>query len=193
MKWNEKTAKIIRAATTAPFFAFFLCLFAGLLSEGAFASAAHYGMATFFLTVLPLLAYPVAYLVPALHKRGRNTERNLAIVFSVAGYIGGFLYVMLCGGTGFEKVVFGTYLISGVIVAVCTCVHFKASGHTCGCSGPIAILAKFVSPWFLLGYLFLIPICWSSRKLKRHSAGQLAAGTVVPVLALWISCILFLG
>lgn len=47
-------------------------LFARLLSEGAFASAAHYGMATFFLTVLPLLAYPVAYLVPTLHKRGEK-------------------------------------------------------------------------------------------------------------------------
>ena len=81
---------------------------------------------------------------------------------------------------------FGTYLISGTTLAVCTLLHFKASGHTCGCSGPIAALSIFINPWFLVGYVLLTPIIWSSIRLKRHTALQLLAGCVIPVLAMLI-------
>ena len=68
----------------------------------------------------------------------------------------------------------------------CTLLHFKASGHTCGCSGPIAALSIFINPWFLVGYVLLTPIIWSSIRLKRHTALQLLAGCVIPVLAMLI-------
>ena len=69
---------------------------------------------------------------------------------------------------------------------MCTLLHFKASGHTCGCSGPIAALSIFINPWFLVGYVLLTPIIWSSIRLKRHTALQLLAGCVIPVLAMLI-------
>ena len=62
---------------------------------------------------------------------------------------------------------------------MCTLLHFKASGHTCGCSGPIAALSIFINPWFLVGYVLLTPIIWSSIRLKRHTALQLLAGCVI--------------
>ena len=133
-----------------------------------------------------MLAYPVSYLIPALRRGGRKTQRNLALVFSVLGYLIGFLAAVLDGGAAMEKVVFGTYLISGTTLAVCTLLHFKASGHTCGCSGPIAALSIFINPWFLVGYVLLTPIIWSSIRLKRHTALQLLAGCVIPVLAMLI-------
>ena len=110
----------------------------------------------------------------------------LALVFSVLGYLIGFLAAVLDDGAAMEKVVFGTYLISGTTLAVCTLLHFKASGHTCGCSGPIAALSIFINPWFLVGYVLLTPIIWSSIRLKRHTALQLLAGCVIPVLAMLI-------
>ena len=58
--------------------------------------------------------------------------------------------------------------------------------HTCGCSGPIAALSIFINPWFLVGYVLLTPIIWSSIRLKRHTALQLLAGCVIPVLAMLI-------
>ena len=182
----KKFAKVIRVLTTAPVFALILCTILYALVPGSFASPGHYLWALGFLTVLPLLAYPVAYVIPALRKKGRPLQRNLAVVFSVAGYIGGFLFAMLAGGTVTEKILFGTYLLSGIAIAVCTLCHFKASGHTCGCSGPIAMLSVTVSPWFLLGYLLLTPIIWSSRKLGRHTGAQLAAGALIPVAAMLV-------
>lgn len=181
---KEKFAKVIRIITTPPIFAALLCTLLHLLLPESFASALHYALALCFLTVLPMLAYPVASLVPALRRKGRDGQRNLALVFSVLGYIGGFVMAVGFGGAAVEKVMFGTYLFSGVSLAVCTALHLKASGHTCGCSGPIALLAIFVSPWFLLGYLLLTPIVWASRRLGRHSTAQLVVGAVIPVVML---------
>lgn len=189
---TNKFAKCIRILTTAPVFAILLCsLLYALLPDG-FASVGHYLTALGFLAGLPLLAYPISFMVPSLRKKGRDGQRNLAVVFSVIGYIGGFLFAMLCGGTATEKVLFGTYLISGIGIALCTLLHFKASGHTCGCSGPIAMLATFASPWFLLGYLLLTPIIWSSKKLGRHSGAQLLAGALIPVLAMFLCRMIFI-
>ncbi len=189
---TEKLAKAIRILTTAPVFAAILCSLLFLLLPDSFTSAGHYLAALGFLTALPLLAYPVSCAIPSLRKKGRDGQRNLAVAFSVAGYIGGFLLAMLGGGTATEKVLFGTYLISGVGIAVCTLLHFKASGHTCGCSGPIAMLALYANPWFLIGYLLLTPIFWASKKLGRHSAAQLFAGAAIPVLAMLLCRMLFL-
>ena len=192
MNLKEKFAKAIRVLSTAPVFACILCTLLYFLLDGAFASLGHYLAALFFLTVLPVLAYPVSVLIPPLRRKGRDGQRNLAIVFSVLGYIGGFLFTLLAGGTGTEKVLFGTYLISGSVLAVCTCLHYKASGHACGCSGPVAMLSVFICPWFLFGYLLITPIFWSSVKLKRHTVSQLLVGSVIPVLAMLVCCAQFL-
>lgn len=189
---KDKIAKIIRILTTAPVFAAILCTLLYALVPNGFASVRHYLAAMGFLAAAPLLAYPVSYAVPSLRKKGRDGQRNLAVILSVAGYLGGFLFAMLGGGTTTEKVLFGTYLLSGVGIAVCTLLRFKASGHTCGCSGPIAMLAMYANPWFLIGYLLLTPIFWASRKLGRHSAAQLFAGAAIPVLAMLLCRLIFL-
>lgn len=103
MNLKDKFAKAIRILTTAPVFALLLCTLLYFLMDGAFASLRHYLMAVFFLSILPVLAYPVSAIIPPLRRKGRDGQRNLAIVFSVVGYVGGFLYALLGGGTGFEK------------------------------------------------------------------------------------------
>lgn len=186
MTRTEKWAKGIRVLTAAPFFALLLCVWMYAGKENAFASWRHFAAAVFFLTLLPLLSYPTAYWIPAMRKKGREGERNLAIVFSIAGYIAGFGYSALCGGTGFERVLYGTYLLSGMILAGCTAVHYKASGHASGCSGPIAMLSVFFSPWCLTGYWLMLPIIWSSLKLRRHTLPQLAVGMLIPVVEMFL-------
>lgn len=192
MEMTRKCAKTIRVLTTAPIFAVILSTLLYVLLPDSFASTGHYFAALGFLAGLPLLAYPISYAVPFLRKTGRDGQRNLAVVFSVIGYVAGFLFAMLFGGTATEKVLFGTYLLSGIGIALCTALHFKASGHACGCSGPIAMLAVFVSPWFLVGYLLLKPIAWSSKRLERHSGTQLLAGAMIPVVAMLVCRILFI-
>lgn len=185
-------AKLIRTITTPPIFAAALCTLLHLLLPGSFASTGHYLLALLCLTALPLLAYPVVWCVPALRRRGRSAERTLGLIFSVTGYLTGFLVAMLRSGAPMEKFIFATYLLSGLVLAVCTLCHFKASAHTCGCSGPLAMLSVFVSPWFLFAYSLLTPIFWSSRKLGRHSAAQLITGAIIPVLAMFLCRVEFL-
>lgn len=189
---TNRIAKTIRVLTTAPLLAVLLCTLLLVLLPGSFASTVHYFAALGFLTAAPLLAYPISCAIPSLRKKGRDGQRNLALAFSLAGYIGGFLFAMLDGGTATEKVLFGTYLISGVGIAVCTLLRFKASGHACGCSGPIAMLALYANPWFLIGYALLTPVFWASKKLGRHSAAQFVAGAVIPVLAILLCSVIFL-
>ena len=87
MNLKDKFAKAIRILTTAPVFALLLCTLLYFLMDGAFASLRHYLMAVFFLSILPVLAYPVSAIIPPLRRKGRDGQRNLAIVFSVVGYV----------------------------------------------------------------------------------------------------------
>lgn len=185
-------AKAIRVITTAPIFAALLCTLLYVLVPNSFASSLHFVLALGYLSVLPVLAYPISAVIPALRRKGRDGQRNLAIALSIVGYLGGFLTGLLFGGTPTECVLFGTYLCSGTLLALCTLLHFKASGHACGCSGPNAMLSLFISPWFMLGYLLLTPIYWSSKKLGRHSIPQLLVGTAIPVLALFANYAVFI-
>lgn len=184
-----KWAKLLRALTVPPLMALFLIttLYIGLGSE-AFASPAHYFEAVFALVLLPLMPYPICAAIPSLKRRGRKTERIMAIAFSVLGYVMGFLFAIFSHGTRIELIVYLTYLLSGVLTAALTFIfRFKASGHTCGASGPFAMLAISLNPWWLLGYLVMIPIFVSSIRLGRHTLGQLFAGASVSVAALLAS------
>ena len=185
---KQKLAKLIRVITIPPVFAALLCTLLYCRVDGAYASAGHYVAALCFLSFLPLLSYPVSAMVPAFRNDRRKAERTLGLIFSVAGYIGGALFVLFTHCTKIETAIYGTYLLSGLSLAVCTALRFKASAHTCGCSGPIAGLSYFISPWFLLGYILLGVVSWASIRLKRHSTMQLIGGSVIPVLALLLCC-----
>lgn len=188
---TQKLAKLIRVLTTAPLVAALLITILNFAIPGAYANTTHYLAALFCLTILPLLAYPISYLIPPIRRKGRDGQRGLAIIFSVAGYILGFVYAVAFGGATIECIVIGTYLFSGILIALSSVFHFKASGHACGESGPIAMLCYCLGPWFIFGYLFLAAVFWSSLKLKRHSLGQLIVGSIIPLLAMVISIAMF--
>lgn len=176
-------AKAVRILTVPPLMAAALLLILWA-EKGYFAQGALY-WGLFFLTALPLASYGVWAAVPPLRRRGRDAQRSLAVIFSVAGYVGGALYSVLAARPVEEQIVFFTYLISGALIALFSfAFHIKSSGHACGASGPAAMLAYRVSPWFLLGYLLLIPVWQSSLRLKRHTAGELLLGALFPVAAM---------
>lgn len=211
MSKKEKAAKITRILTTPPIFAFALCACVFLLSEDGIVFPSNFISDVFFLTLLPLAAYPVAFLIELKRKKQReatlfgfqpndedveqvtlrNTERDLELVFSVIGYACGLGLSFLCG-SAFEKTLFATYLSSAVVIAAFTLTGFKISGHACGCSGPIAAAALFINPWFLLFYVLLVPIFRSSLLLKRHTFLQLLLGAFVPVAFLTLFFFIFI-
>ena len=175
-------AKAIRIITTAPIFAALLCTLLYVLVPNSFASPLHFVLALGYLSVLPILAYPISAVIPALRRKGRDGQRNLAIALSIVGYLGSFLTGLFFGGTPTECVLFGTYLCSGTLLALCTLLHFKASGHACGVVGPVVILALLKSPWFLLGLVLLLPVWVSSLGLGRHTKQELLLGGLYPAV-----------
>ena len=77
---KQKFAQAVRILTTPPVFSALMCTLLYVLVPGSFASLGHYLLAIVCLSLLPVLAYPVSYLIPALRRGGRKTQRNLALV-----------------------------------------------------------------------------------------------------------------
>lgn len=197
-------AEAVRIVTAPPLMALVLLL---CLRGAGYFPGASLGLGILFLTVLPILAYPVWFLVPALHKGAfvagrsqcggaeasvpalssgwRSSQRKLAIVFSVVGYIAGAAYCLLAHVGRMESIVFLTYLLSGAFIAVTSkAMKFNSSGHACGVAGPIAVLAYTRGPLWLLGLLVLAAVFWSSLLKKRHTLPQLLAGAASSPLAM---------
>ena len=183
---KNKIAKCIRVLTTAPVAALVLVTVLYALMPSSFAGKLHFLAAILFLTVLPILAYPVSYLLPNKKYRARDEQRKLAILFAVVGYVCGAVFGLLCGGARIERLIFLTYLASGAMIALNTRLKIKSSGHACGVSGPITLLTYCLGAPFAAGYLLLIAVYWSSLQLKRHTVEQLLTGTVIPIVAMLI-------
>jgi len=178
-------SKAIRVVTVAPVMAALLVTVFRLNLPGAYSALSHYLITLLGLSVLPVMAYPIARAIPALHKKGRHGARSLAIVLSVTGYIVCMVPAFLMGGSRPEKLIALTYLMSGVLMALTNFVfHFRASGHACGVAGPIAALSLCVSPWYLCLLPLFALVVASSLKLRRHTLPQLLAGAACSVAPL---------
>ena len=184
-RFSKSFGFIIRILTLPPVMA--LCAISILhFSQGCFPGAS-YGFTLLCLSFLPLLPYPICFLIPSLRYRGRFIQRGMAVVFSVIGYVAGTAYCLLNGLYGIELAVLLSYLFSGSIIALLSfCFHFKCSGHASGMAGPITLLGMQVSPLFFFCYALLIPVFISSLQLKRHSKEELVAGALTPSLLLLV-------
>ena len=56
---------------------------------------------------------------------------------------------------------------------------WKISLHAATIAGLSSLLVVYQGKWFVLGYLFLLPVVWSRLTLKQHSPNQLIAGTIL--------------
>ena len=92
MKEKISLNKIIRVVTTAPIMAFVLLTVLYFLRGDIFRSIYDYIWAVVFLTILPIMAYPIQPIVPGFRDKGRTGQRNLAIIMAVLGYIAGIIF-----------------------------------------------------------------------------------------------------
>lgn len=184
----SKTAKLIRTLTLAPIMALLaLTILLGYTGD-VFHHTWEYGVAVAFLVILPILAYPLQPLLPAYKEKGREGQRQLAIVMAVVGYIGGVLVALFTNIPEKLKVIYFTYFISGILIMVFNkLLKIKASGHACGVVGPMAILIYCIGPGALIGLVILLLVYWASLQMKRHTVSQLAWGSIIPVVALIVS------
>lgn len=178
---NVRIAKLIRILTLPQL----MVIWTVILLRRELGSDFRALMVVFFLTVLPLLSYPFCAIIPRLRAGGRKTQRNTAVAFSVAGYFAGLLYAFLCGGNTMEVFIYLCYISSGILIAVGTALGCRASGHMAGMAGPVVMLSLTKSPWFALVGILMLPIAYSSLKLRRHTMLELILGALssaVPVV-----------
>lgn len=94
---SENCAKVIRIITLPQVLVFFLIL---LLGDQI--PPWHHEMAIVLLCVVPLISYLYWHISPELREQGRKSQRKLAIIFSVIGYVLGTVYCIAFGGSKTE-------------------------------------------------------------------------------------------
>lgn len=185
MTTTQKLAKTIRILTLAPLMALGTLILLRLSRPQLFRGTWDIAFPILFLTILPLLAYPLQYCIPPLRRKGREMQRKLAILLAVVGYFGGAIWAFASGAAAWLQVLMLTYLISGVLIALFNrLLHIRASGHACGVSGPVLYLLGLLGGKALWGLLMMPLLWWASRVLKRHTGGQLLWGSALSAAAL---------
>lgn len=177
--------KSIRVLTIAPVMALVILIALVISQPARFGEATNFWLSLVFLVIFPLLGYPFQKLIPPFKHRGREGQRTLAMIFAVAGYILGCLFALAFGAPAAVWIIYLSYLFSGILICLVNkAFYFKASGHSCGITGPFAILVSFGNPLGLIGIPILAVTWLSSLYMKRHTNAQLAVGAMIPVVVL---------
>lgn len=182
----NKLAKVVRVLTVAPLMAAGLVTLLYGTQPARFGSLTDVLLALLFLTVLPLLGYPLQKFLPPYKHQGRAGQRSLAIVMAVVGYIAGLIHALAARVTAMQWTVYLTYLLSGVGIAVFNKLFkIHASGHACGVVGPTAIAVYYGGYGLLFGgCVLMLLVYWSSLRMHRHTVAQLLLGSAIPLIAL---------
>ena len=181
-------AKIVRILTVAPIMALAALCTLFICDPALLGGAYLFALAVLFLTVLPLLAYPLQRFIPPFKDKGREGQRNLAMIFAVSGYVLGCITNLFLSAPASLWFIYLGYLISGALILVTNKLFkLRASAHACGVVGPTVILASLGLPAAIFpGVALYLAALWASLKMKRHTIAQFIGGTVIPVCVLML-------
>lgn len=192
--FKQHLAKFIRAVTVPPVMALMLLIILYITKNEFFGTTLNLVLAIVFLVVLPILAYPLQPLIPGFKGKGREGQRNLALLMASLGYICGLMTALFLPVSKYLLIIYLTYLFSGISLVLLNKVFkVRASGHACGVAGPIFSLIIFLGPWVLFGILLLAAVYWASLRMDRHDKSELLIGTTVPTYALMLAFLIVLG
>lgn len=190
-----KSSKLIRILTIPPVMAGIMVF---LLYRNLYAATVKEILTLIIsLCILPVMAYPVSYIVPSLRKKGRNMQRNLAFVFTAAGYLCGFIYLLISylknDNVGkFAVYIQSVYLLSVIILIIFNgLIKLRASGHACSVTGPLVMAAVCYGIYGIIaGIAIYMIVLAASVHIKRHSVKEFLLGTFSCVLAYIIGFLL---
>lgn len=194
-KAKQTVAKGIRVLSVPPVMVTALLLFLSIWKPYFFRTWREIFICILLLGIVPALAYPLQKILPRWKKEGREGQRKLAFLFSLAGYTVSFLW-SLTSGVGKEiQLICTTYFLSVLLLTVCNKgLHFRASGHACSVTGPLLLLIYFLEKKCILPCIMAAGlIVWSSLVLKRHTCRELAGGAVACMIAFAVSlwCVVY--
>ena len=186
-------AHAVRVVSVPPVMVGILLTLLLILREDVFAAPLEFVASLAGLTILPILAYPVSVLIPAIRRKGREGQRSLAMYFSTVGYVGVFIYGLVAQvGTGLMHIYAG-YLFSVIIILVGNKVFkVRISGHACSVSGPLVYSGYFLGVWgILVGAVCWGVILWASLVMKRHTFREFVFGTLTCLFSFTVSWLIF--
>lgn len=182
----NKFYKAIRIITVAPVLATLTAIITAIFCENVFPSGWHILYSILFLGVLPLLAYPLQKYIPGFKDKGREGQRNLAILFAAIGFTLGCIVSFAFPSSVGIKVIFAEYFTGSMLILIFNKVfHVRLSGHSCGAVAPIVLFT-----WFelyvpaVITALLAVLVFLASIKMKRHTPAQLLGGSAVPVVSI---------
>ena len=188
-----KIAHAVRIISVPPVMVGILLVLLFTLREDVIRTGADMAASLLGLTILPILAYPVSFAVPAVRKKGREGQRSLAMYFSTVGYVAVFVYGLVCSvGTGLMHIYAG-YLFSVVIILVSNKVFkVRVSGHACSVSGPLVYSGFFLGIWgVIVGAFCWVGILWASLAMKRHTFKEFLLGTLTCLVSFTAGWLIF--
>ena len=185
----KKIAKIIRIISIAPVMALLLILSLKFGYPGFFGKGWLFPiLALFFICIVPVSAYPLQRFFPKYREKGREGQRELAIVFVNISYPVGLLLAIILGGNNTTIMFFLTYFLSGFLMILFNRIfHIRTSGHLCGVGGPMAYMIWFLGNWAWFGLPFYLLVCWASHVLGRHTTSEMIMGTLLSVGSMFLS------
>lgn len=189
----DKGYKVIRVITVAPVLAIIMTVIVAGNCEGIFPSPWHLAYSMFFLGILPLLAYPLQKYIPAYKDKGREGQRNLAIIFAMAGFTMGCMISFVFPSSDGLRVIFLEYFCGALAVLVFNKgFHIRISGHACGALAPVALFLYFglyeaAAASMVLAVLVFV----ASIETKRHTFFQLIGGGLVPLISIFVIGLFF--
>ncbi|MCL2529560.1 MAG: hypothetical protein FWE41_04425 [Coriobacteriia bacterium] len=182
-------AQIARVITVPPVLVSALLVLLFFLNDTVFVSVSQLVLALVFLVAIPLAAYPLSYAVPALRKKGRKAQRNLAFALSLTGYGAAVVYGLVAQVESPLLLIFLTYFLSVIGLLFFNLVLKKhASGHACSTMGPLVFLVYFIGPYGLpICALVAALVVWSSLHTKSHTVSELIFGAATAVAAFLVA------
>ena len=186
-------AYVIRVISIPPVMVSLLVLVLALFSDGFFSSRLDIAAMLVCLALIPLAAYPLSWVIPAVRAKGREGQRNLAFVLTLVGYVLGWLYAKLCSGNLHQIFVYTIYLLSVLLLLLWNKVfHLRASGHACSVTGPTALAGYYLgTAGIIIGAACYLAIFWASVTAKRHKWDEFLGGSVLCLFACglaWLMC-----
>lgn len=177
----EKCFYFIRKITVPPVFAVLFLVTTYYVRPDYFGNIYQLVFGLIFLGILPVLGYPLQKYIPHFREKGREGQRTLAMIFSMAGYLAGTAVAYVCKVRSELKVTYFLYLLVGIVMFVFNkAFHLKASGHACGITAPVLLSVKFKMPvCAVVGLVLAFPVMVSSVKTKRHTVKQLIGGCII--------------
>ena len=187
---NRSFALTIRKFTLAPLLAAFMLIYLYIVQPEIFGFIFVPGnilvliRQLLFLSLFPLLAYPMQPLIPAFRDKGRDGQRHLAMISAFIGYLLNCI-LNICTHAPRELQMIGwVYLLSGIMILLLNRLcGFRASGHAAGVGAVIGIpVVLGHSSAMIISIPLMIVVCWASITTKRHTIPQFTGGLLIPIM-----------